>query len=100
VWKVVAADMPLGLNVGDGPLWEAVANGENGSPKGREVEFAELLAHLKREKVRNVVWLTADVHYCAAHYYDPAKAAFRNFEGFWEPCSSSARSTSRRRAAT
>jgi alkaline phosphatase D len=90
VWKVVAADMPLGLNIGDGflpggvPRWEAVANGESGSPKGRELEFAELLAHLKQEKVRNVVWLTADVHYCAAHYYDPAKAAFRNFDGFWE----------------
>ncbi len=34
--------------------------------------------------MRNVVWLTADVHYCAAHYYDPAKAAFRDFDGFWE----------------
>jgi alkaline phosphatase D len=84
VWKVVAADMPLGLNVGDGPRWEAVANGEHGSPKGRELEFVELLSHLKRQKVRNVVWLTADVHYCAAHYYDPAKAAFRDFDGFWE----------------
>ena len=84
VWKVVAADMPLGLNVGDGPRWEAVANGEHGSAKGRELEFVELLRHLKRQHVRNVVWLTADVHYCAAHYYDPAKAAFRDFDGFWE----------------
>ena len=39
VWKVVAADMPLGLNVGDGELpsgqarWEAVANGEPGAPR-------------------------------------------------------------------
>ena len=90
VWKVVAADMPLGLNVGDGstpdgqPLWEAVANGEPGAAKGRELEFAELLSYLKRRRVRNVVWLTADVHYCAAHYYDPAKAAFTDFDGFWE----------------
>ncbi len=90
VWKVVAADMPLGLNVGDGALpngqarWEAVANGEPGGPKGRELEIAELLSHLKRQRVHNVVWLTADVHYCAAHYYDPARAAFRDFDGFWE----------------
>jgi alkaline phosphatase D len=90
VWKVVASDMPIGLNVGDGrtaeglPRWEAVANGEPGAPKGRELEFAELLGHLKHRRVRNVVWLTADVHYCAAHFYDPAKAAFRNFDGFWE----------------
>ena len=90
VWKVVAADMPLGLNIGDGstaeglPRWEAVANGEAGWPKGRELEFVELLGFLKRKRVRNVVWLTADVHYCAAHYYNPANAAFRDFDGFWE----------------
>ena len=30
------------------------------------------------------MWLTADVHYCAAHYYDPSKAAFRDFDPFWE----------------
>jgi alkaline phosphatase D len=90
VWKVVAADMPLGLNVGDGttaagePRWEAIANGEPGAAKGRELEFAELLRYLKQHRVHNVVWLTADVHYCAAHYYDPAKAAFRDFDPFWE----------------
>src|SRR5262249_27326445 len=90
VWKVVAADMPLGLNVGDGTTpeglakWEAVANGESGAPKGRELEFVELLSFLKRQRVRNVVWLTADVHYCAAHFYDPARAAFHDFDGFWE----------------
>ena len=43
-----------------------------------------MLGYLKRRRVRNVVWLTADVHYCAAHYYDPARAAFRDFDGFWE----------------
>ncbi len=90
MWKVIASDMPLGINVDDGKLpdgqvrWEAVANGEPGAPKGRELEIAELLSHLKRQRVRNVVWLTADVHYCAAHLYDPAKAAFSDFDGFWE----------------
>jgi alkaline phosphatase D len=90
VWKVVAADMPIGLNVGDGAtpdgklIWEAIANGESGAAKGRELEIAELLRFLKRRQVRNVVWLTADVHYCAAHYYNPAKAAFTDFDGFWE----------------
>jgi len=84
VWKVIAADMPLGLNVADGAAWEAVANGEPGAAKGRELEFVELLSYLKRRRVRNVVWLTADVHYCAAHYYNPAMAAFRDFDPFWE----------------
>ena len=30
------------------------------------------------------MWLTADVHYAAAHYYDPGEAQFANFEPFWE----------------
>lgn len=88
VWKIVAADMPLGLQVPDGtdsqgrPRWEAVANGEPGLPRGRELELAELL-HAIRD-VDNVVWLTADVHYCAAHHYHPDRAAFQDFSPFWE----------------
>jgi alkaline phosphatase D len=90
VWKVIAADMPIGLNVGDGTTpsggarWEAVANGNGGGPLGRELEIAELLQFIKQKRVRNTVWLTADVHYCAAHYYDPEKAGFTDFDGFWE----------------
>jgi alkaline phosphatase D len=34
--------------------------------------------------VRNTLWLTADVHYTAAHHYDPNKAVFQDFEPFWE----------------
>jgi hypothetical protein len=33
--------------------------------------------------VRNIVFLTADVHYTAAHYCDPDKAAFNDFDPFW-----------------
>ena len=84
-WKVVAADLPIGLVVGDGPgRYEAVANGDPGAPLGRELEIADLLRHLKRQRVKNVVWITADVHYCAAHRYDPAKAKFTEFDPFWE----------------
>jgi alkaline phosphatase D len=83
-WKVVACDMPLGLAVPDGEArFEAVANG-NGPPLGRELEIASLLSHLKKERVRNLVWLTADVHYAAAHHYDPARARFTDFHPFWE----------------
>jgi hypothetical protein len=31
-----------------------------------------------------VVWLTTDVHYTAAHYFDPDKAAFSDFDPFWQ----------------
>lgn len=88
-WKVIAADMPIGLIVGDGkdeqgrPRFENVANG-GGPALGRELELARLLRELKRRGVRNVVWLTADTHYTAAHYYDPAKARFTDFDPFWE----------------
>jgi alkaline phosphatase D len=87
-WKVISADMPIGLNVGDGKnaqgeaLWEALANGNDGLPLGRELEMARLLSSIKA--VPNVVWITTDVHYCAAHYYDPAQAKFTNFSPFWE----------------
>ena len=88
VWKVIAADMPLSLIIWDdfknSKGAEGVANHENGQPLGRELEFAELLGFMKTAKVRNTVWLTADVHYTAAHYYDPNKAAFQDFDPFWE----------------
>ena len=41
-------------------------------------------ASSRRPSIRNTVWLTADVHYTAAHYYNPNKAAFQDFEPFWE----------------
>lgn len=89
-WKVIAADMPIGLGVPDGEVspgvgrWEAIANADNGAPKGRELEMADLLGFLRQHKVANTVWLTADVHYCAAHHYHPERAAFLDFEPFWE----------------
>jgi alkaline phosphatase D len=82
-WKVIASDMPIGIVVKDGKNFEAFANG-NGPALGRELEVADLLRFIKRRRIRNVVWLTADVHYCAAHYYDPAKAQFTDFDPFWE----------------
>jgi alkaline phosphatase D len=87
-WKIVASDMPIGLLVGDGeangvPRWEAFANGA-GPPLGREHEIADILSFLRRRRIRNVVWVTADVHYAAAHRYDPKTAVFKDFDGFWE----------------
>lgn len=87
-WKVIAADMPLGLVVYDD--WrtksgsEAVANADHGRPLGRELEIADLLSFFKYQGIRNIVWITGDVHYAAAHYYDPAKAAFQDFAPFHE----------------
>ncbi|MFE3459582.1 alkaline phosphatase D family protein [Nocardiopsis aegyptia] len=83
-WKVIASDMPLGVVVRDGEDIEAVANGLPGAPRGREAELDEVLHGLHRRGARNVVWVTADVHYTAAHHYSPERASSREFTPFWE----------------
>ncbi|MEV7288473.1 alkaline phosphatase D family protein [Streptomyces sp. NPDC093252] len=88
VWKVIASDMPIGLVVpdtGDGkPHIEAVAQGDPGAPLGRELQIAELLRYIKHRRITGTVWLTADVHYTSAQHYQPSRAAFGDFEPFWE----------------
>src|SRR5436190_491021 len=66
------------------PRPKPAAKGMAGPPRGRQHEVADLLSFVKHAGIRNTVWLTADVHYTAAHYYDPNKAAFQDFEPFWE----------------
>lgn len=89
-WKVIAAGMPIGTNVADGHdadgrvKWQGVANGDDGEPSGREIELAGLLSFIKTNAIHNIVWLCADVHYTAAHYFDPEQAVFKDFLPFWE----------------
>ncbi|MER6458121.1 alkaline phosphatase D family protein [Streptomyces sp900105245] len=88
VWKVIAADMPIGLVVPDTtegrPNFEAVAQGDPGAPLGRELQIAELLRFIKHRRITGTVWLTADVHHTSAQHYQPSRAAFTDFEPFWE----------------
>jgi alkaline phosphatase D len=75
-WKVIATDTPLcviGANVPGAR-----------KPLGRGVEIADLLSFMLRAGIRNTVWITADLHYTAAHYFDPNQAVFQDFEPFWE----------------
>lgn len=88
-WKIIASDMPIGLVVSDrardgGPTFEAWANADGGPPAGRELELADLLRFIKNQQIRNIVWVTGDVHYAAAHHYAPDRAAFTDFDPFWE----------------
>ena len=84
-WKVIASDMPVGLIVRDGPTFsEAISNGDHGAPLGRELEVAGLLRFIRDRRIRNVVWITGDVHYATAHHYDPSRAVFTDFSPFWE----------------
>jgi phosphodiesterase/alkaline phosphatase D-like protein len=73
-WKIISADLPLGVVVPDGPVnQESVSNRDPGAPLGKEFEIASALSAFKRNRVRNVVWLTADVHHCAAHHQETAE---------------------------
>lgn len=83
-WKVICCDMPLGILIPDGrAAFENCANG-NGPPLGRELEIADLLRFMKQRSIRNVIWLTADVHHAISQYYDPTRAQFTEFDPFWE----------------
>ena len=89
-WKVIASDIPLSLTVPDlnkampdGSI-EGLADGKSDTPGGREQELAGLLSFLRRHRVRNTVWISADVHYACALHYDPARAHFGDFNPFWE----------------
>jgi alkaline phosphatase D len=83
-WKIIACDQPIGLIIPDeGASQEGFANGD-GPPCGRERELVSVLSALKQHAVANVVFLTADVHYAAAHHYDPGRAHGVDFLPFWE----------------
>ena len=78
-WKVIAADLPIGYVLNGGGDTDT-----DTGPHGRGIEFAELLCFIKHAGIRNTLWITADLHYTAAHFYDPNRAAFQDFEPFWE----------------
>jgi len=83
-WKVIASDMPIGMMVRDGETnMENGANGD-GPVLGREKDIAAVLTFIKTAEITNTVWLTADVHYTAAHHYSPDRAVFQDFDPFWE----------------
>ena len=87
-WKVIACDMPIALVIAERGKTIPQANdgwaNESGPPREREVELGRLLSGMRARGVKNVVWISADVHYAACHRMDPARAAFKDFDPFWE----------------
>ena len=71
-WKVIASDTPIGTVAAHLPGVP--------TPVGRGIEIADLLSFMQRAAIRNTVWITADLHYTAAHYLDPDAAVFQDFE--------------------
>lgn len=84
-FKLVACDQPIALVIPDDDdgAQEGFANAVNGPPLGRERELADVLVALKARGVKNVAWVTADVHYAAAHFFDPQRAGL-DYHPFWE----------------
>lgn len=89
-WKIIATDMPIGLVLphayaaGGVPLsFDGIAQGD-GPPLGRELEIAKVLAACRKAGVRNLLFLTADVHYAALHRFDPERAVYKDFNAFHE----------------
>jgi alkaline phosphatase D len=85
VWKVIGNPLPIAhAPRKKKKRHDKWANSDHGIPLGRERELAGILSHIKRNGVRNVVWLAADVHYSAAHFFDPGRGSFQDFSPFWE----------------
>lgn len=78
-WKLVACDQPIGVFVNDGPNNDRIEAWADGTPAivGREQELQRILRGIKG--VKNIVWVTADVHYAQA-----ARYAGDDFDPFWE----------------
>jgi alkaline phosphatase D len=85
-WKIIACDQPLALVIGDGPTGARFEAFATGAPiaTGREIELAAILAELHTRGARDLIFITADVHYAAAHHFDPARGTGTQFTPFWE----------------
>lgn len=83
-WKVISSDLPLSIPSNRDDDLDGPSNGDDGRPVGREPELARILSAWKRAGVKGVVFITADVHYTAAHHYSPERATFTEFDPFWE----------------
>ena len=83
-WKVIACPQPLGLVIGSGGRnYDGISSGER-DPRGRELELRDLLTFIHDQEIKNVVWVSADVHYAAAHHFHPDRAVYQRFSPFWE----------------
>jgi len=82
-WKVIASDDPISIVTGGPGDYDAWSQNDP-QVLGREAELRDLFKFIKDERIENVVWITADVHFPAAIFYDPSRAVFQNFAPFWE----------------
>ncbi len=82
-WKVIANHDPFTIVTGGTNDRDAWSQDES-KILGRELQLRDLLQFIKNEDIKNVVSITADVHYAAAIHADPERAVFKDFNPFWE----------------
>jgi len=75
-WKLIVNSVPLAIPTGSEPE----RNGRDGwagldTPTGFERSLIALLAQLRDADVRNLVWLTTDVHFASVQRFRPFPAA-------------------------
>ena len=74
VWKVVVTSVPLSTPTGRGARdsWARLDLLTQGArPTGFERELLAILEAFRQGPVRNLVWLTADIHHSAAYQLEP-----------------------------
>ena len=85
IWKVIGNPLPIShISKNYRRRYDKFANFGDYEPQHREIEIADILSHIKNQKIKNVVWLAADVHYSAANNFHADRATFKNFNPFWE----------------
>jgi len=82
-WKLIATSVPLSNPKGRTTLipgndsWARAADGT-----GFQTELRAIVQTILDRKIRNVVWLAADVHYAQANAYDPSGDGVPDFHEF------------------
>ena len=86
LWKIIVSSVPMSIPTGT----DAPALGRDGwanyeSKTGYERELLGLLKFMKREGIRNNLWITTDVHFAAVFRYRPFGGDFLVHEAITGP---------------
>lgn len=67
-WKVIISSVPISVPKNCPDACDGWANGEGNT--GFETEFNDIVSLIEQEKIRNILWITGDVHYPQLLTYD------------------------------
>ncbi len=68
-WKIVVSSVPLSIPTGAADARDGWANG--GGETGFEREATEILRFAQSRRIRNLLWITTDVHFATGFRYTP-----------------------------